>query len=306
MNLLITGASGLLGQNIAPMISTLFENVYELTIENYPSHDKFEIIKSDLDSIDLGENLDDVIRNEPIDLVLHMAALIDSRCDIDAWNSQINVNVTGTHRLLSWSVKRKVKSFYFTSTFLHLNNKRQPYRLESDFLPNLPYACAKLLNEQEIISVCNHHGIAHALFRLPSFYGSRLTRVWTVLPAMIKSALTEKKIEVYGTGSRTMNFVHTDDVAQAIMKAFESKAQGIFHIASKRSVSMLELAQIIKSCIPETIIILGERPDPNEGIQFEVDVTESAQMLGWTPLIDIDKGILDTIQAVKNALDSDR
>jgi len=302
LNLLITGASGQLGQNITPLISTLFSNVYELSRHDKPYFDVFKLIKSDLTSHDLEEKLDAVIRNHSIDLVLHMGFFISSVCDIDDWNSNLKTNILGTHHLLNWSIKRKVKAFYFISSYLHLNTDKLPLTINSNFSPSIPYAASKLVNELEIMNLCEKSNIPYAVFRLPSFYGPMPTKVWTVLPVMIRSALLNRSIEVYGTGSRTMNFVHTNDIASAITKSFEKNATGIFHISSNHSISMRELAKLINNMIPETKIIIDRRPDPREDERLDIDISKTINQLDWKPFIDISQGITDAVLSVRKAL----
>ena len=301
MNLLITGASGQLGQNISPLLSSLFSNVYELTRHDKPTMDAFKLIKADLTSDNLERKLEDDIDND-VDIVLHMAAYISKECDIDDWYQNIKTNIMGTHRLLHWSVNKKVKAFYFISTYLHLNAREQPFTIHSNLLPTTSYAVSKLINELEIANICKKNNIPYAIFRLPSFYGPKPAKIWTVLPAMIKSALLNKTIEVYGEGSRRMNFVHTNDISFAIMKALGNNTSGIFHIASKRSVSMFELAKITKKYFPEANIVKNKKPDQQDGRQFEIDITETVKLLEWEPLIDISKGIEDAILSVKSVL----
>lgn len=302
MNLLITGASGQLGQNICPLISPLFDNVYELSRHDASSFDEFKLIKADLECDDLEKKIDAIIQNQNVDIVLHMAASISSGCDYDSWNSNIKTNIMGTHRLLDWAVKKRVRAFYFISSYIHLDSDEQPFSIYSKYLPRMPYAAAKLVNEVEIADICENNNISYAIFRLPSYYGSKPVKMWTVLPAMVKSALSEGSIKVYGKGSRMMNFVHTNDIARAIAKTFKRNATGIFHIASKLSVSMLDLAKIITNYLPESKIVINNRPDPQEDKRFDVDISETIKQIDWEPEIDISKGVEDVILSVKNTI----
>lgn len=300
MNLLVTGLSGQLGRNIAPLLSSHFSNIYEISRQNKPTVDKFTLVKSDITDNGLHEELDKI--ENDIDIVLHMAAFLGKGNDISDWSRNINVNIIGTHKLLEWAVKKKVKSFYFVSSYIHLNLKSQPFSLSANFLPASPYALSKLANELEIMDICNSNKIKYSIFRLPSIYGPHCVRHWTVLPSMVRSALQNKSIEVFGEGSRTMNFVHSNDIYSAISRVVEKDATGIFHIGAKRSVSMLELAEIIKQHLPEVNIIKDRTSDPADGARFEVDISETVRHLGWEPLIDISQGVSDVILAVKKTL----
>ena len=302
MNLLITGASGQLGQNICSLISPLFDNVYELSRHDSPSFDNFKLVKADLECNDLENKIDAIIQNQKVDMVLHMAASISSGYDNESWNSNIQTNIMGTHRLLDWAVKNRVRAFYFISTYIHLDSDEQPFSIYSKYLPRMPYAVAKLVNEVEIADICENNNISYAIFRLPSYYGSKPVKIWTVLPAMVKSALSEGSIKVYGKGSRMMNFVHTNDIARAIAKTFNKNATGIFHVASKLSISMLDLAKIITNYLPESKIEINNRPDPQDGKRFDIDISETIKQIDWEPEIEISKGVEDVILSVKNTI----
>jgi nucleoside-diphosphate-sugar epimerase len=300
MNLLLTGASGQLGQNIAPLLASHFSNIYEISRHDKPTLDRFKLVKADITDNGLYEKLDEIRDN--IDIILHMAAHLSSGNDISDWSYNINVNIIGTHKLLKWAARKKARAFYFISSYIHLNPKFQPFSLSSNFLPASPYALSKLANELEIIDICKSNKIRYAIFRLPSIYGPHCIRQWTVLPIMIKSAILNKSIEIFGEGSRSMNFVHSNDVYSAISKAVEKDTTGVFHVGAKRSVSMLELSEIIAQHLPGVNIIKGKKSDSKDGVKFEVDISNTIEQLGWEPLIDISQGVSDAILAVKKAL----
>jgi nucleoside-diphosphate-sugar epimerase len=302
MSLLVTGASGQLGRGICNQLASAFGTVFEISRSGRTSIDGAIMIRATLGSSDLTTRVNEVVGAHPVQHVLHLAADINASSDLDDWDGLLSTNVIGTAQLLTWSVAKRVRSFSFASTYLHLDRREQPFTAHSRLAPVSAYAATKALNEAQVTTLCEKNGIRPLTYRIPSFYGRHAFQRWTVLPAMIRSALCDGVIRVFGTGAREMNFVHTDDIVSACVRGFESEAAGVMHLASTRSVTMTQLAEIIAACVPGSRMDFVDQPDGDDGRLFRVDIGETRERLGWQPRIDIAAGIADAVAAVRAVL----
>ena len=132
----------------------------------------------------------------------------------------------------------------------------------------------------------------NSIVRISSMYGPGMNRN-TFLPLIIDAALKDKKIKLYGDGSRRQNYIHVSDVAEFFIRAAEPGSNGVFLATGKQSYSNQEVTNEVKSILKGTEVILeGE----DRSISFEYDAQETYRRLGYMPKINIHDGISGLIQ----------
>src|ERR1044072_9054675 len=78
--------------------------------------------------------------------------------------------------------------------------------------------------------------------RQPGQYGM-------VIPTFVKQALANRPITVYGDGTQSRCFCHVGDVVNALMKLMDKddSVGQVFNISSTQEISIIELAQKVKT-----------------------------------------------------------
>jgi GDP-L-fucose synthase len=125
-----------------------------------------------------------------------------------------------------------------------------------------------------------------------------------VLPAMIRKFHEAKlngsaPVQLWGTGSPMREFLHVDDLAQAVLFALENHLEShIFNVGSGVDLTIKELASIIQS-------IIGHQGDIEWNTMMRdgtprklLDVTR-IQGLGWYPKIELRQGLVRTYNDFK-------
>jgi UDP-glucose 4-epimerase len=110
----------------------------------------------------------------------------------------------------------------------------------------------------------------------------------------MRAALTGSTVRIYGDGSQRRDLVHVDDVARGVLLGWESGYTGSAIIGSGTSVSVLDLV--------ETVRRVTERPLHTEHVAAQqgempavvVDLTHSADVLGYRPEVDLADGLAST------------
>ncbi len=135
-------------------------------------------------------------------------------------------------------------------------------------------------------------GTGNSIIRISSMYGPGMNRN-TFLPQVIDAALMDKKIKLYGDGSRRQNYIHVSDVAEFFIRASESASNGVFLATGEQSYSNHAVANEVKSILKGTEVVFeGE----DQSVSFEYDAQETYRRLGYVPKINIHDGISGLIQ----------
>lgn len=120
-----------------------------------------------------------------------------------------------------------------------------------------------------------------------------------VLPALIRKAHEAKlarapSMQLWGTGSARREFLHVDDLADAsvfLLKHY-SDAQHV-NVGWGKDISILELVKLINRVVGFEGEILHDLSKP-DGTPRKLLDTRRLTGLGWTPSIDLERGITDT------------
>ncbi|MDD4972930.1 MAG: SDR family oxidoreductase [Bacteriovorax sp.] len=136
MKILITGATGFLGQYLVRELSSKFESIYILSrnssFQGLSDLANVQLVKGDITQLEIIE--DQKMRDQLLaecDFVLHAAALYDLKaCHSDCYLQ----NVVGTQNTIHFVKKmKKLKAFYYISTIAVGDD--QSFFLEEDHLP---------------------------------------------------------------------------------------------------------------------------------------------------------------------------
>ena len=121
------------------------------------------------------------------------------------------------------------------------------------------------------------------------------------LGALIMKFVTAKRegkpfVDVWGSGKPVREWLHVDDGAEAMVRGLDAPATiEPVNVGVGKGVSILEMAEAIR----EMVGYRGElRLDPSkpDGAPYKtVDGSRGAALLGWSPEIDFENGVRQTI-----------
>jgi len=155
--------------------------------------------------------------------------------------------------------------------------------------PVLEYARAKLDTEAAIAS----RALPATIFRLVAPYGPRQTR-HTVLRKFLDSALTGVPLRYFGSGTRTQDFLHVDDVALAVALAARDRIADRFLLASGANIEMRDLARLVVQAVgSQSPVEAAGVPDPEEGRTVQYRIDRLRTRLGFAPGVALAAGIAD-------------
>jgi UDP-glucose 4-epimerase len=231
-------------------------------------------------------------------VIVHCAAVLPFSDEDEAAvavNRQIDFAV---HQLAEASKA----SLIFCSSLSVYDGRPVPWSEGQVLCPGSLYASSKL-DAEHLFSGVSRGAVA---MRISSPYGASHLNRRGVLYTFARSAVAGTDLRILGTGERTQDFVHADDVAQAVVCALRYwnedeglSITGTINIASGKAVSMKELAMtVLRLADSSSRLIMGGENDPQADYRAEVDISKARQVLNWAPSISLETGLIELIEAI--------
>ncbi|MBD3206228.1 NAD-dependent epimerase/dehydratase family protein [Candidatus Bathyarchaeota archaeon] len=301
----ITGGAGFAGSNFIDLMKKDPENDI-IVLDNciHGDSDYFDKLSSD-PQIELvrGDIRDqkDVERCLPgIDVVLHLAALIEVPYSVRNPIETHDVNVNGTLNILEACRKKDVSRIIYPSSNLTYG---EPVYLPVDEAhpqnPVSPYAVTKCSSEKYCYAYYKTYGLKTTMLRFSNLYGPRGLGVINIF---IRAALEGRPLEIQG-GSQMRTFTHIYDAYQGALKCLKnfSSIGEIFNIAGPESESIEGISGIIAKEIPGVKINhVGSRVGDVTSSRYHISNEKAAKLLGYEPDYDLRKGIRQVIDFEKS------
>ncbi|MDD7015780.1 MAG: GDP-mannose 4,6-dehydratase, partial [Firmicutes bacterium] len=118
-----------------------------------------------------------------------------------------------------------------------------------------------------------------------------------LIPLMIKNALADEKLPVYGTGENVRDWLYVKDHCKAIdMIIHDGKVGEVYNIGGHNEKSNLEVVRTILKQVGKSedlITFVGDRK--GHDLRYAIDPTKIHDELGWLPETRFDDGIRQTI-----------
>lgn len=225
---------------------------------------------------------------EDYDLVFFVSAYIPDKAGT-VYQKMFEVNIDLLARCLK---KFKSARFIFASSvsvygqWSRVRNEQSPY-LDVD-----SYGCSKLWAEGMLKL---HH--SYAILRISSMYGPGM-KLNTFLPLIIKSAVVDKHITLYGDGTRSQNYIHVTDVVELFRKAAVSGKNDVYLVVSKESYTNRQVAEIVKTILPDTNI---EFRGLDNSLSTEYNAEVTYQKLDYVPDYSLYAGTKELVEWIKSA-----
>lgn len=272
-NYLITGAAGFIGSHFALKVCAqndvavvLDKLTYAGNLENLAAvknAPNFKFVQGDIADKALVER---ILREEKIDFVVNFAAESHVDNSIKAPDDFIQTNVVGTYNLLNcalnyWQNLEEKKRAEFR--FLHVStdevygslslsdakfNEENPYR------PNSPYSASKAASDHLVRAWFETYKLPTITTNCSNNFGPH-QHSEKLIPTVIRNALADKKIPIYGSGKNIRDWIFVGDHVDGIMLALHRGRVGETYCfggnCEKTNIDLAqEICQILDSLKP--------------------------------------------------------
>jgi UDP-glucose 4-epimerase len=271
MKILITGALGFIGKNLAKKLVADGHDVIGL--------DNYEIGKP-ADEVDgvryLPWDIEQIeyLKGDSIDLCFHLAALSRIQPSFEQPSETFRVNARGTEAVCEWARHNNVKVVYSGSSS----------QWHDPFLS--PYALYKKLGED----VCKlYRMIYNSNIEIARFYnvygeGEITEGKWAAVIGKWRGQVEQNHpITIVGDGEQRRDFTHIDDIVDGLIKIGfgTEKHEDAWELGTGFNYSLNEVAQLfVEKFNAVKVYMTDEKGNYRETIRVNNDAIER---LGWTP-----------------------
>jgi UDP-glucuronate decarboxylase len=125
-----------------------------------------------------------------------------------------------------------------------------------------------------------------------------------VVSNFIVQALKGEDITIYGEGSQTRSFCYVDDLIDGFMKIFHSDSDfdSPINLGNPKEFAMLELAEMVISKTKSNSKIKHLALPMDDPKQRKPDITRAQEVLKWEPSINLEEGIIKTIEYFRTCI----
>lgn len=227
--LLITGVSGLLGNNVAYYL----KDQYDILGMYYRHPTQIKGISTEACDLSDTERLSRIVDKFDPNIIIHCASLTDiDACEKDQ-TSAWQINVKCTQHIVEQIGKRNTKLIYISTDAVY-DGEKGDFSEQDDIKPKNYYGQTKLQGEIEVLKLGNSLGFRTNIFG------------WNVqnkksLGEWILHSLENKK-QIIGFKDAYFSSIYTFELARIINMAIKKDLKGIYNCGSENSCSKYEFA----------------------------------------------------------------
>lgn len=315
MKILITGAAGFIGSHLTEFLVKKGFSVKAFVrynsknnwgwLEDSEIKDEVEIITGDIRDYDSVYNA-----LKGVDSVFHLAALIGIPYSYISPKAYIETNITGTYNVLQSCRELNIQQLLTTSTSETYGTAQYvPIDEDHPMVGQSPYSASKIAADQIAISYYRSFELPVKIVRPFNTYGPRQS-ARAIIPTVITQLLNGKNKIKLGNLSPTRDLTFVKDTCKGFFEIFKSdKLIGeITNIGMSSEISIGDLVDKIATLIGKRVEIITEeeriRPDKSEVERLYCSNKKLIENTNWKSDYDLDKGLSETIEWLKNNLTS--
>lgn len=287
---LVTGHAGFLGGHFVRRLLADGWAVYGVDIANGPGEDCRKLFATS---------------DERYDLAIHCAAVVGGRATIDGEPMAVATDLAIDSDYFQWCLRtRPRRAVYFSSSAAYpvdLQAEGSRHRLtEADIdlsaprLPDAVYGWCKLTGEMQA-ELVRAEGVPITVLRPLSGYGEDQALDYPFPSFIDRAVRREDPFTIWGDGEQVRDFVHVEDVVDAVMTMVAEGIDGPVNLCSGVPTSFNHLAELVCASaryVPE----LRHVVDAPVGVRYRVGDPGLLSSF-FTPSVSLEEGVHMALRA---------
>ena len=307
MKIAVTGGAGYIGSSLVKKLVDDKEEVVSVDnlskgdyghLKGISAGEKAELVEGDIRDGKILERMFD-----GADAIAHLAALPGLVLCREKPEEAISVNIYGTHQVLETARELDIDKVVFCSSAATYGKPiEMPVRESHQLRPLNLYGVTKHAGEKLMEVYWDNYGIETISLRFGNVYGVGLfTNYETVIPKFVRQGLSGEPLTVYGDGDSSRDFVHVEDIVQAITLSLKAKGRGgeIYNVGGE-TMKIGALAELVSESLKEatrkTTSITYLPPRPGETKHFSYDLGKIEKGLGYKSGWSVERGVKQVIE----------
>lgn len=242
-----------------------------------------------------------IIKKEKINYIVNFSAhgmVAESWENPQDW---YQTNVVANSILIKQLSKLKIKKYLNFSTPEVYGNTSSLKKESNIFEPTTPYAISRSAQDLNLLAFYKAYNFPVVFTRAANIYGP-YQQSYRIIPKIIISILTNKKIPIHGKGNTLRSFIYMPDVSKAIYRILKDKKNigETFHISTKKFITILDLVNLIKKIMKiKRKVVYHIKERDGKDFKYTLNSNKIRNLYSWTDKTELETGIINTINWVK-------
>ena len=308
-NILVTGAAGFIGANFVEYFINKYPEYNIVVVDKLTYAGNMDNLKNTIEKITFVqadicdfEKMKEIYDKYDINGVIHFAA--ESHVDNSIKNPFVftQTNVIGTHTLLEaakqkWGEGSQNKFVHISTDEVYGSLGEEGYFTEnSPINPSSPYSSSKASSDLIALAYKETYKMNVNVTNCSNNYGPYQHNE-KLIPHMIKLALKNEKLPVYGEGLNIRDWLYVEDHCEAIDLVFHNGISGErYNIGGHNERRNIQIVKIILERLGKSEDLIEYVEDrKGHDYRYAIDPTKISKELGWLPKTKFEDGIVKTI-----------
>jgi len=327
--ILITGGLGFIGSNfVDDLIETkpdqnlliLDKKTYAAdlkALDRWKQNTQVSFVKGDICDAILLEKL---FQKNNIQGIIHFAAESHVDNSISGPKDFVETNIMGTFELLEASRKswldnnQKLKSAFKSARFHHISTDevygalglKGAFTEKTPYAPNSPYSASKAASDHLVRSYFHTYGLPVVTTNCSNNFGPYQHHE-KLIPTIIRKAIHEEAIPIYGSGENIRDWLFVKDHCKAIQTVFERGVLGeVYAVGGDNEKTNLELCDAVIKILDQieprsngesySKLITHVTDRLGHDYRYAIDATKIKKDLKWLPQTPFEEGLKITVE----------
>jgi UDP-glucuronate decarboxylase len=300
---LVTGGAGFLGSHLCERLLALGNNV--ICADNF-----FTGTRNNIRHLLEDPNFELLRHDVTFPLYVEVDEIFNLACPASPIHYQydpVQTTKTSVHGAINMlGLAKRVRAKIFQASTSEVYGDPQVHPQREDYWGHVNpigarscYDEGKRCAETLFFDYRRQHGMNIKVARIFNTYGPRMhPNDGRVVSNFIVQCLQGEPISIYGTGTQTRSFCFVDDMIEAFigMMALPEAVTGPVNLGNPVEFTMIELAETVKRLTGSNSEIVFHPLPEDDPQQRRPDITLANELLNWRPKIQLEEGLLKTIE----------